>query len=75
MARRLHLTVRTIAREVRILHENDRIERVYGKRRCLRFKAKPPVEYPRWMEPLKMVDIRAMMVAKVTRHFIDGEEE
>jgi hypothetical protein len=75
LARLLRLTGRTIAREIRFLREADKIERSYGKRRRMTFKAKPAVTYPRWMEPIRWVEVQSLIVVTVRRHSIDDEEE
>jgi DNA-binding transcriptional ArsR family regulator len=74
MAKRLRLTGRTISQEIRQLREMDKVERSYGKRRRMTFKAKLSVEYPRWMDRVKLVDLQTMMVVSIHRHTTDGEE-
>lgn len=72
LAQFLHLTGRTISQEVRQLREADKVERVYGKRRRLTFKAKLSIEYPRWLEP-KHDDIQRIMVIGIHRHVTEEE--
>lgn len=74
LARLLRLTGRTIAREVRFLKEANQIERVYGKRRRMTFKAKPASIYPRWMQPVLMEDVERVIVLSVNRYSIDRNE-
>jgi HTH domain len=74
LAKLLRLTGRTIAREIRFLREADKVERSYGKRRRMKFKAKPAVIYPRWMDPLRLCDIKQITVVSVSIHLIAGDE-
>ena len=75
LARLLRLTGRTIAREIGFLREADKIERTYGKRRRMTFKAKPAITYPRWMEPVRWVEVQSITVVSVRRHSIDGDDD
>jgi DeoR/GlpR family transcriptional regulator of sugar metabolism len=75
LASLLRLTGRTIAREVRHLREDDKIERTYGKRRRMTFKAKPEIAYPRWMDPVRMCDLKVIAVVRVVFHTIDEDDQ
>lgn len=74
LAKLLRLTGRTIAREIRFLREADRVERSYGKRRRMTFKAKPTIDYPRWMDPVRICDVRQITVVSATIHWIAEDE-
>ena len=75
LAKLLHLTGRTIAREIRFLKESNEIERTYGKRRRMTFKAKPLSVYPRWMQPLVLEDVERVIVLSVNRYSVDKDEQ
>jgi CTP-dependent riboflavin kinase len=75
LAKLLRLTGRTIAREIRHLREDDKIERSYGKRRRMTFKAKPAISYPRWMDPVRACDLKEITVIRVVIHSIDEDDQ
>jgi hypothetical protein len=74
LARLLSLTGRTIAREIRFLKESNQIERAYGKRRRMTFRAKPASPYPRWLQPLALEDVERVIVLSVNRYSVDKDE-